>query len=61
MTCYLVERSLNTLGIRVEKQNMNALLIARHPQANPLVGKCITPPGKSSGVIMHKINWFINK
>jgi cystathionine beta-lyase/cystathionine gamma-synthase len=43
MTCYLIERSLKTLGIRVEKQNMNALLIARHLQANPLVRKVYYP------------------
>ncbi len=43
MTCYLIERSLKTLGIRVEKQNMNALLIARHLQANPLIRKVYYP------------------
>ncbi len=39
MTCYLIERSLKTLGIRVEKQNMNALLIARHLQTKPRIRK----------------------
>jgi cystathionine beta-lyase len=43
MTCYLIERSLKTLGLRVEKQNMNALQIARHLQANPLVRKVNYP------------------
>jgi len=43
LTCYLIERSLKTMGLRVEKQNMNALLIARHLQANPLVRKVYYP------------------
>jgi cystathionine beta-lyase/cystathionine gamma-synthase len=30
VTCHLLERSLKTLGIRVEKQNSNALAVARH-------------------------------
>ena len=29
LTCYLIERSLKTLGIRVDRQNQNALAIAR--------------------------------
>ena len=29
LTCYLIERSLKTLGIRVDRQNLNALIIAR--------------------------------
>jgi cystathionine beta-lyase len=29
-TCYLLERSLKTLKLRVERQNQNALAIARH-------------------------------
>ena len=32
MTCYLIERSLKTLALRVEKQNKNALEIARRLQ-----------------------------
>jgi cystathionine beta-lyase/cystathionine gamma-synthase len=32
ITCYLLERSLKTLSLRVEKQNQNALIIARHLQ-----------------------------
>jgi cystathionine beta-lyase len=43
MTCYLIERSLKTLGIRVEKQNMNALLIARHLQTKALIKKVYFP------------------
>jgi len=43
MTCYLIERSLKTLSLRVEKQNINALLIARHLQANPLIRKVYYP------------------
>ena len=43
MTCYLIERSLKTLGIRVEKQNKNALEIARYLQANSLIRKVNYP------------------
>jgi cystathionine beta-lyase len=43
MTCYLIERSLKTLGIRVEKQNINALLIARHLQTKSLIRKVYYP------------------
>ena len=43
MTCYLIERSLKTLGIRVEKQNRNALMIAQKLDNNPLVRKIYYP------------------
>ncbi len=43
MTCYLIERSLKTLGIRIEKQNHNALLIARHLQSNSFIRKVYYP------------------
>ncbi|CAB1075178.1 Cystathionine gamma-lyase (EC [Olavius algarvensis Delta 1 endosymbiont] len=43
MTCYLIERSLKTLGIRIEKQNTNAFAIARHLQANPRVRRVYYP------------------
>ena len=43
MTCYLIERSLKTLGIRIEKQTTNALQIARHLQANHLIQKVYYP------------------
>jgi len=35
MTCYLLERSLKTLGIRVEKQNKNANQVAKYLQQHP--------------------------
>jgi len=43
MTCYLIERSLKTLGIRVEKQNNNAFQVARHLQTNPLIQRVYYP------------------
>jgi cystathionine beta-lyase len=43
MTCYLMERSLKTLGIRVEKQNKNALEIARYLQTNTFIRKVNYP------------------
>ena len=43
MTCYLIERSLKTLSIRVEKQNKNALEIARYLQSNDLIRKVNYP------------------
>jgi len=43
ITCYLIERSLKTLGVRVEKQNKNALTIARHMQTNSLIKKVNYP------------------
>jgi len=43
MTCYLIERSLKTLGIRVEKQNKNALEMARYLQTNAFIRKVNYP------------------
>jgi cystathionine beta-lyase/cystathionine gamma-synthase len=43
ITCYLLERSLKTLSLRVEKQNRNALIIARHLQNNPAVKEVYYP------------------
>ena len=43
MTCYLIERSLKTLALRVEKQNKNALEIARRLQTNALIRKVNYP------------------
>jgi len=43
LTCYLIERSLKTLGVRIEKQNKNALQVAEHLQAHPLVHKVYYP------------------
>jgi cystathionine beta-lyase len=43
VTCYLIERSLKTLAIRVEKQNQNALALARYLQTNSLIKKVYYP------------------
>ena len=43
VTCYLIERSLKTMGIRVAQQNANALAIARHLQKQPLIRKVNYP------------------
>ena len=43
LTCYLLERSLKTLGIRVEKQNQNAGEIAAHLQKDPRIRKVYYP------------------
>jgi len=43
ITCYLIERSLKTLGIRIAKQNLNALAIANHLQSNSLIKKVNYP------------------
>ena len=43
ITCYLLERSLKTLGIRVERQNRNAGIIAEHLQKNPLISNVYYP------------------
>jgi cystathionine beta-lyase/cystathionine gamma-synthase len=37
LTCYLLERSLKTLAVRVEKQNRNAQLIAEYLQKDPRI------------------------
>ncbi len=42
-TCYLVERSLKTLAIRVAKQNVNALTIARHLETNVTIERVYYP------------------
>lgn len=44
VTCHLLERSLKTLGIRVEKQNSNALAVARHLASHEHV-KRVNYPG----------------
>jgi cystathionine beta-lyase len=46
-TCYLIERSLKTLAIRVERQNRNALEIARRLEANPNIDRVYYPGLKS--------------
>jgi cystathionine beta-lyase/cystathionine gamma-synthase len=50
ITCYLIERSLKTMGIRVAQQNANALALAGYLQKNPLIRK-VNYPGleKHSG------------
>jgi len=42
-SCYLLERSLKTLGLRVEKQNQNAMAIARHLATHPSVKRVYYP------------------
>jgi len=46
-TCYLLERSLKTLAIRVEKQNQNAMELAGYLEGHSLV-KCVNYPGLTS-------------
>ena len=43
ITCYLIERSLKTLGIRVKKQNKNALAVANYLKTNSLIKKVYYP------------------
>jgi cystathionine beta-lyase len=43
MTCYLLERSLKTLGIRVAKHNRNAQIIAEHLQQDARIQKVYYP------------------
>ena len=43
VTCYLLERSLKTLGIRVETQSRNSLTLARYLQEHPLVSAVYYP------------------
>ena len=43
MTCYLLERSLKTLNVRVEKQNQNAQIIAEYLQKDPRIPKVYYP------------------
>lgn len=43
ITCYLLERSLKTLAIRVETQNRNALALAQRLQANARIKKVYYP------------------
>jgi cystathionine beta-lyase/cystathionine gamma-synthase len=42
-TCYLVERSIKTLGLRVERHNQNAMIVAKHLQEHPLVRQVYYP------------------
>jgi cystathionine beta-lyase len=43
ITCYLLERSLKTLSVRIEKQNQNARIIAEFLQNDPRVPKVYYP------------------
>ena len=43
MTCYLLERSLKTLGVRVDKHNSNAQIIAEHLQKDARIQKVFYP------------------
>jgi cystathionine beta-lyase len=43
MTCYLLERSLKTLGVRVDKHNRNAQIIAEHLHNDPRIQKVFYP------------------
>ena len=45
--CYLMERSLKTLSLRIKKQNENALKLAEYLRRNPVVKK-VYYPGLSS-------------
>ena len=47
MTCYLLERSLKTLAVRVERQTDNAARVARFLEERPEV-RCVNYPGLSS-------------
>lgn len=42
-TCHLLERSLKTMGLRVDKQNKNALTVARHLSGHPLIRRVNYP------------------
>jgi cystathionine beta-lyase len=42
-TCHLLERSLKTMGIRVDRQNKNALTIARHLSGHPSIRRVNYP------------------
>jgi cystathionine beta-lyase len=41
--CYLLERSIKTLGLRVERHNENAQLVAEYLEAHPVVKKVYYP------------------
>lgn len=43
ITCYLLERSLKTLGIRVERQNKNAYRVAEYLEQHPRIQNVYYP------------------
>jgi cystathionine beta-lyase len=47
LTCYLLERSLKTLSVRVERQNANAMAVAKFLARHPAVRK-VNYPGLES-------------
>jgi len=47
LTCYLLERSLKTLAVRVERQNANAMAIAEFLERHPAVRR-VNYPGLES-------------
>ncbi len=56
LTCYMLERSIKTLGIRVGRQNENAQLIAEYLQGHPGILKINYPglPGHAGHEIAKK-------
>ena len=42
-TCYLIERSLKTLGLRVDRHNQNAMIVAKYLNEHPLVRRVYYP------------------
>lgn len=46
-TCYLLERSMKTLSLRVNQQNSNAQAIANYLQAHPMIAR-VNYPGLES-------------
>lgn len=47
LTCYLIERSMKTLSVRVQQQNKNALALAQFLETHPMIEK-VNYPGLSS-------------
>lgn len=48
-TCYLLERSIKTLGVRIDKHNENAQFVAEELSSNELIKKVFYP-----GLVSHK-------
>ena len=47
LTCYLIERSIKTLAVRVQQQNKNALALAEFLYAHPMIDR-VNYPGLAS-------------
>ena len=43
ITCYLLERSIKTLSVRIEKHNQNAAIVAEYLQKDPRIRKVYYP------------------